>query len=69
MLSINVAVLLTVIVVARLRRNVEPRTRADQTLTVAIVVVLGVLIAPTAVGHSIFDFVERLASGITAASR
>lgn len=68
MLTINVAVLLAVIVVLRIRRPVEPRKRSDQILTVAFVVVLGVLIAPTPVGHSLLNFVSTLASDITAAS-
>lgn len=69
MLTINVAVLLAVIVVVRLRRRTEARSRLDEKLTVVIVLALGVLIAPTASGHTILNIVGRLASGITQASR
>jgi hypothetical protein len=41
-----------VIVVVRLRRRTEARSRLDEKLTVVIVPTLGVLIAPTASGHA-----------------
>lgn len=69
MLTINVAFLLAVIVVIRLRRRTEARSRMDERFTVVIVLALGVLIAPTPVGEGIFDFLGQLASGITGASR
>lgn len=69
MLTINVAVLLVVIVVFRLRRRTEARSRLDEKFTVVIVLALGVLIAPTSVGQGIMDFVGQLASGVTQASR
>ncbi|MEU8591946.1 hypothetical protein AB0C59_33980 [Streptomyces sp. NPDC048664] len=69
MLTINVAVLLTVIVVWRLRRRTESRSRFDEKLTVVIVLALGVLIAPTRLGQGILNFVGQLASGVTQASR
>ncbi|MFF0969413.1 hypothetical protein ACWDQO_29500 [Streptomyces sp. NPDC003703] len=50
MLTIDVAVLLAVIVVRRLRRRTEACSRFDEKMTVVIVLALGVLIAPTA-GH------------------
>ncbi|MDX3715304.1 hypothetical protein [Streptomyces europaeiscabiei] len=64
-LTINVAVLLAVIIVVRLRRRTQARSRFDEKLTVAIVLVFGVLIAPTAFGEAIFDVVGQLAQGVT----
>ncbi|UXX97334.1 hypothetical protein N7U49_46730 [Streptomyces sp. AD2-2] len=64
-LSINVAVLLAVIIVLRLRRRTEARKRTDEQLTVLIVLVFGVLVAPTAFGQGILHVVGQLADGIT----
>ncbi|MEU6112970.1 hypothetical protein ABZ840_00135 [Streptomyces sp. NPDC047117] len=69
MLTINVAVLLAVIVIVRLRRRTEARSRFDEKLTVAIVLALGIVLAPTAVGQGILDGLTQLASGISQASR
>ena len=51
--TINVAVLLAIIVVVRLRRRTHARSRVDEKMTVVLCVTLGVLIAPTAFGKSI----------------
>ncbi|MFH8569301.1 hypothetical protein [Streptomyces sp. NPDC017993] len=67
MLTINVAVFLAVIVILRLRRRTEARSRFDEKLTVFIVLALGVLIAPTAVGHGILDFLTQLVNGLSRA--
>ncbi|MFF3604251.1 hypothetical protein [Streptomyces sp. NPDC002463] len=67
--TINVAVLLIVIVVLRLRRRTEARSRFDEKTTVAIVLALGVLLAPTPVGQGIVTLLGRLTSGVTQASR
>ncbi|POX39482.1 hypothetical protein C3486_18310 [Streptomyces sp. Ru73] len=67
MLTIDVALLLTVIVVLRLRRRTEARSRKDEKLTVAIVLVLGVLLAPTAFGQGIADIVSQLVQGVSKA--
>ncbi|MGW5735385.1 MULTISPECIES: hypothetical protein [Streptomyces] len=64
-LTINLAVLLAVIIVVRLRRRTQARKRTDEQLTVAIVLVFGVLIAPTAFGQWILNAVGQLAQGIT----
>jgi nucleoside permease NupC len=64
-LTINVAVLLAVIVVARLRRRTEARTRFDEKLTVVIVLVLGVLIAPTGFGQGILNALGQLVQGVS----
>ncbi|WP_060902931.1 hypothetical protein [Streptomyces europaeiscabiei] len=64
-LTINVAVLLAVIIIVRLRRRTQARSRFDEKLTVVIVLVFGVLIAPTAFGEAIFDVVGQLAQGVT----
>ncbi|MEE1792587.1 hypothetical protein PUR28_17730 [Streptomyces sp. BE308] len=63
MLTINVAFLLTVIVLLRLRRRTEARSRADEKMTVVIVLILGVLLAPTAFGQDVLDVVGELVSG------
>lgn len=69
MLTINVAVLLAVIVVWRLRRRTQARSRFDEKLTVVIVLALGVLIAPTPAGQGILNILGQLAHGVTQASR
>ncbi|GAB3175301.1 hypothetical protein [Streptomyces incanus] len=69
MLTINVAVPLAVVVVRRLWRRTEARSRFDEKLTVVIVLALGILIAPTPAGQGILDILGRLASGVTQAGR
>ncbi|MGW1616931.1 hypothetical protein ACWCQZ_47685 [Streptomyces sp. NPDC002285] len=68
-LTINVAVLLAVIIVLRLGRRTQARSRADEKLTVGIVLVFGVLIAPTAFGQGILDVVVQLAQGVSQSGR
>ncbi|MET7795692.1 hypothetical protein [Streptomyces decoyicus] len=68
MLTINVAVLLVVIVFVRWRRPVEPRSRLDQTFGIAVILVLGLLLAPTSFGHSVLGAVQQLVQGIAKAS-
>ncbi|MYT18475.1 hypothetical protein YWIDRAFT_08200 [Streptomyces sp. SceaMP-e96] len=68
MLTLNVAVLLAIIVIVRWRRPVEPRTRADQMFGITIILVLGLLLAPTAFGHSVLGAVKQLVEGIARAS-
>ncbi|MEV4044277.1 MULTISPECIES: hypothetical protein [Streptomyces] len=69
MLTINVAVLLAVIIIVRLRRRTQARSRNDEQLTVLIVLVFGILVAPTAFGQGVLDVVGQLASGINDAGR
>ncbi|WP_432068632.1 hypothetical protein [Streptomyces sp. C10-9-1] len=69
MVTINVAVLLVVVVIWRLRRRTEARSRFDEKLTVVIVLALGVLLAPTQVGEGILNVLGQLASGVTQAGR
>lgn len=69
MLTINVAVLLAVIVVWRLRRRTEARSRSDEQLTVVIVLALGVLLAPTAFGHGVLNVLNQLAQGVSQSGR
>lgn len=64
-LTINVAVLLAVVIIVRLRRRTEARSRFDEQLTVVIVLLFGVLIAPTDFGQGVLDVVEQLAGGIS----
>ncbi|MEU2866616.1 hypothetical protein ACIQWL_51895 [Streptomyces mirabilis] len=69
LLTINVAVLLAVIIVVRLRRRTQARSRFDEKLTVVIVLVFGVLIAPTAFGQGILDVVVQLVKGASQSGR
>lgn len=64
-LTIDLAVLLAVVIAVRLRRRTQSRSRNDEKLTVVIVLVFGVLIAPTAFGQGILDIVSQLAQGVT----
>ncbi|MFJ4276112.1 hypothetical protein ACIP29_36850 [Streptomyces coelicoflavus] len=69
MLTINVAVLLAVIIVVRLRRRTQARSRNDEKLTVLIVLVFGIVVAPTAFGQGVLDIVGQMVSGINDSSR
>ncbi|MBW5421052.1 hypothetical protein GKQ77_05655 [Streptomyces sp. BG9H] len=64
-LSIDLAFLLAVIIFFLLRRRVAPRTKLDTGMTMAVVLVFGVLIAPTGFGQWIRDVVGELAQGIS----
>lgn len=64
-LTIDLAVLLAVVIVLLWRRRVAPRTRLDTGMTMAVVLVFGVLIAPTAFGQGILDAVGEVAQGVT----
>ncbi|MET7717435.1 hypothetical protein [Streptomyces sp. NPDC005407] len=63
--TLNVAVLLAVIIYVRIRRRVQARSRSDQWLTVAIVLVFGVLIAPTAFGQGLLDVLGDVVKSIS----
>ncbi|MFJ6568795.1 hypothetical protein ACIQNU_15345 [Streptomyces sp. NPDC091292] len=65
MLTINVAVLLAAVILLRLRRRTQSRSRRDEKLTVLIVLVFGVLIAPTSFGQGILNVVGQLADSVT----
>ncbi|MFI8008436.1 hypothetical protein [Streptomyces sp. NBC_00178] len=65
MLTINVAVLLAFIVVMRLRRRTEARSRMDEKFTVVIVLALGILLAPTELGRGILNVLTQLVQGIS----
>ncbi len=67
-LSINVAVLLAVVIVVRLRRRTEARSRFDEKLTVVIVLVFGVLIAPTSFGQGVLNAVGQVARSLSQTS-
>ena len=66
-LTINVAVLLAVIVVLRLRRRTQARSRLDEKFTVVIVLAFGVLIAPTDFGQGVLSVLSQLVQGISQA--
>lgn len=61
---IDLAVLLAVIIFFRLRRRTEARSRNDEVLTVATVLVFGLLIAGTGTGHAILSFVGEVVGAI-----
>ncbi|WP_037613811.1 hypothetical protein [Streptomyces albus] len=61
MLTVNLAVFLTIIVIVRLRRRTEARSRADEKLTVVIVLILGLLLAPTDFGQGVLRVTGQLA--------
>ncbi|MBP0932613.1 hypothetical protein [Streptomyces sp. KCTC 0041BP] len=69
MLTINVAVLLAIIVLFRLRRRTEARSRFDEKMTVIIVLALGIMLAPTDVGQGIAGFLGQLFNGVSKASQ
>jgi hypothetical protein len=54
-LHIDLGVLLAVIIIFRLRRRTQARSRNDELLGVVIVLFFGVLIAPTPFGQSILE--------------
>ncbi|MFJ9078193.1 hypothetical protein ACIRO3_23595 [Streptomyces sp. NPDC102278] len=63
------AVLLVVIVVLRLRRRTEARSRFDEKMTVFIVLALGIVLAPTEVGQGIAHFLGQLVGGVSKANQ
>ncbi|MGW2468038.1 hypothetical protein [Streptomyces bauhiniae] len=67
-LSINVAFLLAVVIALRLRRRTEARSRFDEKLTVVIVLVFGVLIAPTSFGQGVLNAVGQVAHSLSQTS-
>ncbi|MEV7547225.1 hypothetical protein [Streptomyces sp. NPDC089915] len=69
MLSIDVAVLLGVIVVLRLRRRTEARSRRDERMTVLIVLALGIVLAPTELGRGFADVLGQLVNGVSRAGQ
>ncbi|MGW6060689.1 hypothetical protein [Streptomyces sp. NPDC055189] len=64
-LTIDLAVLLAVIIFLLWRRRPLARSRFNTGMTMAVVLVFGVLIAPTAFGHGIVDAVGDVAQGIS----
>ncbi|MEU0098685.1 hypothetical protein [Streptomyces sp. NPDC006267] len=68
MMTINVGVLLAVIVVMRLRRRTQARSRVEERNTALFVLALGIVIAPTPLGQGIFDLIQQLVSGVSQAS-
>lgn len=67
MLTINLAVLLAAIIMLRLLRKTEARTRLDEKLTVVVVLVFGVLVAPTDFGQGVLSAVGQLVQGVSQA--
>ncbi|MGW2248856.1 hypothetical protein ACWCXH_01440 [Kitasatospora sp. NPDC001660] len=55
--TISATVFLAILIVVRLRRRTEARSRVDEALTVFTAVVFGVLIAATAWGRAILQLV------------
>ncbi|AUG75473.1 hypothetical protein CFP65_0510 [Kitasatospora sp. MMS16-BH015] len=54
---VSASAFLAIIIVIRLRRRTEARSRVDETVTVLTAVVFGVLIAATSWGHTILQLV------------
>jgi hypothetical protein len=65
MLTINIALLLIIVVFLRLRRRTQARSRVDEHLTVALVLALGVLLAPTQFGHGTVHVMSELAQSVS----
>jgi hypothetical protein len=64
-LKLNVAILLAVIIYFRVGRTVHARSRPDQWLTVAIVLVFGLLVAQTDFGRGALNVVGQMVQGIS----
>ncbi|MBW1602332.1 hypothetical protein JJV70_09450 [Streptomyces sp. JJ66] len=64
-LTIDVAALLAIVILLRLRRRTEARKRSDEQLTVLIVLVFGILVAPTGFGEGVADLVGQLTHGLS----
>ncbi|MFE6163060.1 hypothetical protein ACFQ7F_29565 [Streptomyces sp. NPDC056486] len=64
-LTIDLAVLLAVIIFFLWRRKPLARSRLNTGMTMAVVLIFGVLIAPTAFGHGIVDAVSDVAQGFS----
>ncbi|MGH4029498.1 hypothetical protein ACQB60_11245 [Actinomycetota bacterium Odt1-20B] len=64
----DLAVLLAVIIFVLLRRPVKPRKKSDTFMTMTVVLVFGVLIAPTSFGHWILNTTGELAQGVSDAA-
>lgn len=69
LLSIDVAVLLGVVVVLRLRRRTESRSRRDERMTVLIVLALGIVLAPTELGRGFADVLGQLVGSVSRAGQ
>ncbi|WP_027760616.1 hypothetical protein [Streptomyces sp. AA1529] len=65
-LTLNVAVLLAVIIYFRIGRKGQFQSKANQWMTVSIVLVFGVLIAPTDVGQEIVRVLGDIVNNISA---
>jgi hypothetical protein len=63
-IHIDLAVLLAAIIFFRLRRRTEARSKGDEMLTVAIVLVFGLLLAGTHTGNVLLGLVGELAGSI-----
>ncbi len=59
-LSVSVAVALGIIIVLRLRRPTQPRSRIDEKVSAVSCVVFGVLIAATPWGQAILRLVATM---------
>ncbi|MFE0101819.1 hypothetical protein [Streptomyces sp. NPDC059009] len=64
----DLAVLLAVIIFFLVRRRPLARKRSDAVMTATVVLVFGVLIAPTSFGHWILNTTGELAQGVSNAA-
>ncbi|MFE0779147.1 hypothetical protein [Streptomyces sp. NPDC058861] len=67
MMTINVGVLPAIIVVMRLRRRTQTRSRVKERNTAFFILALGIVIAPTPLGQGIFNAIKQLVSGVSQA--
>ncbi|GAA2295697.1 hypothetical protein OKJ48_29440 [Streptomyces kunmingensis] len=65
MVTLSVTLILIIIAIMLLRRPVAARGRGDTALVMALVLILGVLIAPTSFGQAITSGVNQLATSIS----
>jgi hypothetical protein len=60
--TVSATAFLAIIIILRLRRRTEARSRGDETMTVLSAVTLGVLIAATPLGQAILQLVGAAVS-------
>ncbi|GGV21099.1 hypothetical protein AB0I84_42015 [Streptomyces spectabilis] len=66
-MSINVAFLLAVVIVLRVRGHALTGGRSGDLLMAAVVLLFVVLVVPTDLGQWVVDFVSAVVSGLTGA--
>lgn len=62
--TLDVTLILGFVIFLRLQRRTESRSRKDERMTVYIVMVFGILIAPTEFGRWILSTLESMISSV-----